>query len=37
MGSDEVWDRAESALQNAIESIGIEYEVMPGWAFMDLN
>ena len=30
VGSDEVWDRAESALQNAIESIGIEYEVMPG-------
>ena len=30
VGSDEVWDRAESSLQNAIESIGIEYEVMPG-------
>jgi threonyl-tRNA synthetase len=30
VGSDEVWDRAEASLQNAIESIGIDYEVMPG-------
>ena len=30
VGSDEVWDKAENSLQNAIETIGIDYEIMPG-------
>lgn len=30
MGSDEVWQQAESALKNALESLGIEYKVNPG-------
>ena len=29
-GSDEVWDRAEGALRNAIEAIKIPYEMNPG-------
>ena len=30
VGSDEVWDRAEAALQEALEVAGIEYQVQPG-------
>ncbi len=30
VGSDEVWDKAESALQQAIEKLGLPYEVNPG-------
>ena len=30
VGSDEVWDKAESALQKAIEGLGLPYEVNPG-------
>ena len=32
VGSDEVWDRAESALRNAVETRGIEYKAVPGEA-----
>lgn len=30
VGGDEVWDKAESALQQAIEKLGLPYEVNPG-------
>ena len=30
VGSDEVWDKAESALHKAIEHLGLPYEVNPG-------
>src|SRR5262249_31117952 len=30
IGSDELWDRAESALRAALESTGYEYELKPG-------
>jgi len=30
VGSDEVWDKAEAALQKAIEGLGLPYEVNPG-------
>ncbi|WP_374642499.1 threonine--tRNA ligase [Tabrizicola sp.] len=30
VGSDEVWDKAESALEKAIQSLGLPYEVNPG-------
>ena len=30
VGSDEVWDKAETALQKAIESLGLPYTVNPG-------
>jgi threonyl-tRNA synthetase len=30
MGSDEVWDKAEEALRNALESLGLAYTVNPG-------
>lgn len=30
VGSDEVWDRAEAALSEALESAGIEYTIQPG-------
>ncbi len=30
VGSDEVWDKAENALQQAIEKLGLPYEVNPG-------
>ncbi len=30
VGSDEVWDKAEKALADALESAGIEYELQPG-------
>ena len=30
VGSDEVWDKAESALKNGIEKLGLPYEVNPG-------
>ena len=30
VGSDEVWDKAEAALAEALESAGIEYELQPG-------
>ncbi len=30
VGSDEIWDKAESALQTALESEGIEYQLQPG-------
>jgi threonyl-tRNA synthetase len=30
IGSDEMWDRAEAALQTALETIGMEYELKPG-------
>jgi threonyl-tRNA synthetase len=30
VGSDEVWDKAENALQKAIEGLGLPYEVNPG-------
>lgn len=30
VGSDEVWDTAESALQSALDEAGIEYQVNPG-------
>ncbi len=30
VGSDEVWDKAENALQKAIEHLGLPYEVNPG-------
>lgn len=30
VGSDEIWDKAESALQKAIEGLGLPYEVNPG-------
>jgi threonyl-tRNA synthetase len=29
-GSDEVWDRAEAALKEAVEAAGLEYELNPG-------
>lgn len=29
-GSDETWDKAEAALQNAVESLGLECELNPG-------
>jgi len=29
-GSDEVWDRAEAALQEAIDKVGLPYEMNPG-------
>lgn len=29
-GSDEIWDKAEKALKNAIESVGIAYDLNPG-------
>ncbi|MDT8449485.1 MAG: threonine--tRNA ligase [Wenzhouxiangellaceae bacterium] len=30
VGSDEVWDRAEKALEEALDEAGIDYEVQPG-------
>jgi threonyl-tRNA synthetase len=30
VGSDEVWDKAEAALAEALESAGIDYELQPG-------
>ncbi|NHB76943.1 threonine--tRNA ligase [Rhodobacter calidifons] len=30
VGSDEIWDKAESALQKAIEGLGLPYEINPG-------
>lgn len=30
MGSDEVWDKAESALANALTGLGMEYTINPG-------
>ena len=30
VGSDEVWDKAENALQKAIEGLGLPYEINPG-------
>ena len=30
VGSDEVWDRAENALKEALESADIEYQIQPG-------
>ncbi|MDX1625877.1 MAG: threonine--tRNA ligase [Wenzhouxiangellaceae bacterium] len=30
VGSDEVWDRAEQALKDALETAGIDYELQPG-------
>ncbi|MCC6067634.1 threonine--tRNA ligase [Ferrovum sp. PN-J185] len=30
VGSDEIWDKAESALRNALESTGVAFEVLPG-------
>jgi len=30
VGSDEVWDKAEAALAEALEAAGIEYELQPG-------
>ncbi|MBF0335151.1 MAG: threonine--tRNA ligase, partial [Alphaproteobacteria bacterium] len=30
IGSDEIWDTTESALRNAVESMGLEYGVNPG-------
>jgi threonyl-tRNA synthetase len=30
IGADELWDRAEAALANSLESGGIEYEINPG-------
>jgi threonyl-tRNA synthetase len=30
VGSDEMWDRAEAALEGALEARGLEYEVNPG-------
>ncbi|OYU18578.1 MAG: threonine--tRNA ligase [Rhodobacteraceae bacterium PARR1] len=30
VGSDEVWDKAESALEGAIKSLGLPYQVNPG-------
>ncbi len=30
VGSDEIWDKAESALRNALESTGVAFAVLPG-------
>jgi len=30
VGSDEIWDKAENALQKAIEGLGLPYEINPG-------
>ncbi len=30
VGSDEIWDKAETALQKAIEGLGLPYEINPG-------
>ncbi|HET9125605.1 MAG TPA: threonine--tRNA ligase [Solirubrobacteraceae bacterium] len=30
IGSDEMWDRAEGALENALKRAGLEYEINPG-------
>jgi threonyl-tRNA synthetase len=30
VGSDEIWDRAETALANALNSLGVKYKVNPG-------
>ena len=30
IGSDETWDKVESALENAIKSLGLPYEINPG-------
>ncbi|MGA0539390.1 threonine--tRNA ligase [Neotabrizicola sp. VNH66] len=30
VGSDEVWDKAEAALKNGIEKLGLPYEINPG-------
>jgi threonyl-tRNA synthetase len=30
VGSDEVWDKAESALANALQMLGVEYKINPG-------
>lgn len=30
VGSDEVWDKAESALEKAIQSLGLPYQINPG-------
>lgn len=30
MGSDDIWDKAENALQTALEKLGLDFEVNPG-------
>ncbi|KXW56680.1 MAG: threonine--tRNA ligase [Betaproteobacteria bacterium] len=30
VGTDEIWDKAESALRNALESTGVAFDVLPG-------
>ena len=30
MGSDEMWDKAESGLENALKALGMAYEISPG-------
>ena len=30
VGSDELWDRSEAALENALRNLGLEYELNPG-------
>jgi threonyl-tRNA synthetase len=30
VGTDELWDQAESALRSALEAVGLEYELKPG-------
>lgn len=30
MGSDELWDKAESGLENALKELGMKYEISPG-------
>ena len=30
IGSDELWDRSEAALKNALEALGLDYELNPG-------
>lgn len=30
IGSDELWDKAEAGLQNALEKLGMKYEISPG-------
>ncbi|MCB1061059.1 MAG: threonine--tRNA ligase [Calditrichaeota bacterium] len=30
VGSDEVWDKAETALANALQQLGVEYKINPG-------
>ncbi|MBU6468897.1 MAG: threonine--tRNA ligase [Betaproteobacteria bacterium] len=30
VGSDEIWDKAEAALKNALESTGVSFDILPG-------